>query len=633
MARSLAARVYGVSVLVLVASIGTYAYLQARTEAREHRSVVVDGARATLAVTAEAVASQILVGDYAGVDQSLIQISQLSGFLRLQACEPDGTVLSDVRREGGRSRLAAVPDPRRLSTPSAAEHERTEIDDGGGTLVVWHAITAGERLIGWTRAAVDIRPLRATLRELALRAVLFAAGSVAASLAALFWVLRGPVGSIRRLAAFARVLPGHKGEQVSVAPGTREVDQLRDSLNFASGELLRGERRLIEDAAEKRSLEAQLLQAQKMEALGVLAGGVAHDFNNLLTAISGYANLAAESTESQAIRDDLQQILVATERATVLVQGLMAFSRKQKAEVAPVDLDALVGGMAKILARLVGEDVELRVVPADAPVMVLGDLGQLDQVLMNLAANARDAMPQGGVLSFTVSRVTAPSAAGWPGGVAPPVAGCITVSDTGAGMEEAVKRRIFEPFFTTKGAGRGTGLGLSIVHGIVAQHGGVIEVESQVGAGTTFRILLPAAGALAREAAGQAREPAESPGRGTVLLVEDDPQVNRVLALTLEGAGYSVVSADNGRSGLEALRGAKAPIDLLLSDVIMPEMNGVELLEEARRTRPGLPAILMSGYTADALERHGLPRDVELLPKPVTPHAIRAKVAEVLARR
>jgi signal transduction histidine kinase/CheY-like chemotaxis protein len=633
-AKSLAARVYGVTVLVLVVSLGTYAFLLARSEAGQHQAVVIDGARAMLSVASESLASEMLVGDFAGVDQSLLQIAELPGLLRLQACEPDGTVLSDVRREGARRHLAALPEPRRLVTPRAEEHERTEIDAGGDTLVVWHAVTAGDQLLGWVRATIDLGPLHATLRELGLRAVLLAAGSALASLALLFWILRRPLGAIRRLADFARLLPERKGEWVSVPSGTEEIDQLRDSLNFASAELLRGEQRLLANAAEKRSLEAQLLQAQKMEALGVLAGGVAHDFNNLLTAISGYANLAAESAESKALGEDLEQILVATERATVLTRSLLAFGRKQKAEIAPVDLNTLVTGIAKILRRVVGEDVEVRVTTARDPVVVLADRNQLDQVLMNLAANARDAMPHGGVLSLSTSLVTAPAAAGWPGGEAPSAAGCITVTDTGLGMDEAVRRRIFEPFFTTKGTGRGTGLGLSIVHGIVAQHRGTIEVESRVGGGTTFRTLLPAAGALAGEASSRPEEGAETPGQGTVLLVEDDPQVSRVLALTLERAGYTVVSAENGRRGLDALRDGKEPIDLLLSDVIMPEMNGVELLEEARRRLPGLPVILMSGYTADALRRRGpLPRDVEVLSKPVTPHAVRAKVRELLATR
>ena len=632
--RSLATKVYGVTVLVLLVSLGTFGFLQARTEAREHQAVAIDGTRSALAIASEALAGELLVADFAGMDQSLLQIAQLPDLLRLQVCEQDGTVLSDVRREGSRSRLAALPDPSRIATPSGEEHERTEMDAGGERMVAWHAIAVGGRPLGWVRATIDLTPLRARLRELALRTVLLGAGSLVASLALLLRILRQPLGAIRRLADFARRLAGRKGEQVSVPSGTEEVNQLRDSLNFASQELARGDRRLLEEEAAKRLLETQLLQAQKMEALGVLAGGVAHDFNNLLTAISGYANLAAERAESKPLREDLEQILVAAERAAALTRSLLTFSRKQRPQTVPVDLNAVVTGVARILERVVGEDVEVRVETAEAPVVVMADGGQLDQVLINLAANARDAMPAGGVLTLSTRRADVLPAAGWPGGAAPPAAGCIAVSDTGIGMEEAVRRRMFEPFFTTKGTGRGTGLGLSIVHGIVTQHRGVIDVQSALGAGTTFRILFPLAEPEAVEAAARALERVEPKDHGTVLVVEDDPLVNRILTLALERVGYTVLSAANARQGLEALRDATAPVDLLLSDVIMPEMNGVDFVAEARRARPDLPAILMSGYAADVLERRGaLPRDVEVLPKPVSPQKVRAKVRELLAAR
>ncbi len=632
--RSLAAKVYGVTVLVLLVSIGAFGFLQGRIEAREHQATTIAATRSGLAIASEALADELLVADFAAMDQSLLQIAQLPGLLRLQIVEPDGTVLSDVHSEGGRTRIAVVPIPSTIAAPSAQEHERTETEAGGDRMIAWHAIRVGGRPLGWVRATIDLTPLRAALRELALRTLLLGACSLLASLALLLWILHGPLGAIRQLARFARQLAGRKGDQVSVPSGTEEVDQLRDSLNLASLELARGDQRLLEEEAAKRSLEAQLLQAQKMEALGVLAGGIAHDFNNLLTAISGYANLAAEDAQSKPLQEDLEQILVAAERAATLTGSLLTFSRKQKPQTAPVDLNAVVAGVARMLERVVGEDIAVRVETAAAPVVVMADRGQLDQILVNLAANARDAMPGGGILSLSARRADVVPEAGWPGGAVPAAAGCLTVSDTGTGMEEGVRLRIFEPFFTTKGKGRGTGLGLAIVHGIVTQHRGVIEVQSAVGAGTTFRIFFPLAEPEIAEAVARTQEAAEPRDHGTVLVVEDDPLVNRVLTLALERGGYTVLSAETGQQGLQALRETTPPIDVLLSDVIMPEMNGVELVAEARRSRPDLPAILMSGYTADVLERRGaLPRDVEVLPKPVSPQRVRAKVREVLAAR
>jgi signal transduction histidine kinase len=630
---SLAARVYGIAAVALLAGLGTFALLQAQRERRLYWDVVLTSASTTTATATETLARDLVLSDYAALDDALRQLARVPGVLGLSVCEPDGRVLSEVHREGGTIRLTMKPKVTYQQIPPWAAGGPREVDDGAA-LEVWHPISAGKEPLGWLRATLDLSPLRVIVREQTVRAIGLALALTLACIALLTWSLRRPLGNIQRLAAFARQLDARKGEALEMPRCVEEVDQLRDALNAASAELQRSEHRLLHDAAEKQALSAQLLQAQKMEALGLLAGGVAHDFNNILTAIIGYANLALSALEpGRPERDDLEQILVAAERAAALTKSLLAFSRKQPTELGPVDLRQVLSGMEKMVKRLVGEDVQVEVTTGPEKVVAMADGGQVGQILLNLAANARDAMPRGGTLSIAIGRASHPPPGAWEGGAPPEEAACLTVSDTGSGMEESVRQRIFEPFFTTKGQGRGTGLGLSIVHGVVTQHRGAVEVSSAPGHGTTFRVFLPLA------PPGVCALPRETPlapaarGTGSVLLVEDDPQVNRIVRLTLEEAGYAVTSVENGRQGVAALSDGRH-FDLLVSDVIMPEMNGVELLAEARRRAPGLPAILMSGYTADALERSGpLPEGVELLQKPVTPQRIRAKVQEALAPR
>ncbi len=629
---SLAARVYGIAALALVMGLGAFALLQARREQQLYRDMVLAGASATVATATETIARDLLLGDYASVDEQLLRVARVPGVLSLQVCEPDGRVLSQVKRREGAARLALIPSPGQVRAPARGPVPPREVEDGT-ELEVWQPISAGALQLGWLRATLDLSPLRAIVREQTARALGLAAAVILVCIGLLTWSLRRPLGSIGKLAEFARQLDARKGESLALPHSVLEVDQLRDALNAASAELVRSERRLLHDAAEKQALSAQLLQAQKMEALGLLAGGVAHDFNNILTAIIGYANLALSALEQgRSERDDLDQILVAAERAAALTKSLLAFSRKQNTELGPVDLRQVASSMEKMVQRLVGEDIEVRLALGPERIVAVADGGQVGQVLLNLAANARDAMPRGGKLLVSVGLAHPPPGA-WQGGTPPEQAACLTVADTGVGMEEAVRQRIFEPFFTTKGPGRGTGLGLSIVHGVVTQHKGAVEVESRPGEGATFRIYLPLA---PRGAQGLSGEPAAQPiqkGSGSVLLVEDDPQVNRIVRLTLEESGYRVTSVENGRKGLAALSGG-GPFDLLVSDVVMPELNGIELLAEARRLAPGLPAILMSGYAADALERSGpLPAGVELLQKPITPQRIRAKVQEALVAR
>jgi two-component system cell cycle sensor histidine kinase/response regulator CckA len=384
---------------------------------------------------------------------------------------------------------------------------------------------------------------------------------------------------------------------------------------------------------EKRALENQFRQAQKMEAVGRLAGGIAHDFNNLLTVIMSYTDMLSEGFAPKDPRaDDLNEIRKAAVTASSLTHQLLAFSRQQVIEARIVNLNDVVSTSQKMLQRLIGEDVELATILTDEPVTVLIDPGQLEQVIMNLAVNARDAMPKGGKLTIeTASPLMDAEYAKdhWPSN--PGRFAMLAVTDTGTGMDEGTRAQIFEPFFTTKEIGQGTGLGLSTVYGIVKQSNGFIWVYSEPGFGTTFKIYLP----LVDEPAAEYGAPAElSPpptGTETVLLAEDAAAVRVAARQILERSGYTVLEAPTGKDALIIASKRQAPIHLLLTDVVMPEMSGRELAEQFAEFRPASKVLYMSGYTNDAIVRHGILRPgIAYLQKPFSPDALARKVREVL---
>jgi two-component system, cell cycle sensor histidine kinase and response regulator CckA len=388
-------------------------------------------------------------------------------------------------------------------------------------------------------------------------------------------------------------------------------------------------------AAELRRLEEQLRQAQKMEALGRLAGGVAHDFNNLLSVVLGHsALLALGSPSPERLRDSVAQIGRAAERAAALTRQLLAFGRRQVVEPEVLDLNALVTDAASMLRRLLGEGVQVstRLQPDLRPVRV--DPGQMDQVILNLALNARDAMPRGGRLTLETREVELNEASvRAQADLGPGRYVLLAVSDTGAGMVPEVQARIFEPFFTTKGVGQGTGLGLSVVHGILKQNGGHIAVQSLPDVGTTFKIYLPTA-------AGLVDEPAEgvpsNPNHGgeTVLLVEDEEPVREVTALMLGSLGYRVLEASNGEEALRVVEAGREQVELLMTDVVMPGMGGRDLADALQARLPGLKVLFQSGYTGDTVIRQGiLHTEVAFLQKPFTLETLSQKVREVLDRR
>jgi PAS domain S-box-containing protein len=385
------------------------------------------------------------------------------------------------------------------------------------------------------------------------------------------------------------------------------------------------------DITEQKNLEHQLRHAQKMEALGTLAGGVAHDFNNILTVIMGFCDLtAAELDKSSTQKHYMDQIMAASERALTLTNSLLAYSRKQVMNPSRLELNARLQQTEKFLARLIGEDIELVTKLCQEKLVVMADSGQLEQVLMNLAANARDAMSRKGSLVIATAKLEINEGFvrlhgyGKPGTFA-----LLSVSDTGSGIDAATKEKIFEPFFTTKQMGQGTGLGLSIVYGIVKQHDGYINVYSEPGKGTTFNIFLPLIEG-AEDAPGPEQQQVAG-GNETILLAEDDHGVRALVKIILTGSGYTVIEAGDGEEALAKFRQNEAVIGLLVLDVVMPKKNGKELYEEICTLKNGVKAIFISGYTADIMDKNGLMQSgLHLLTKPLLPSQLLAKVREVL---
>jgi PAS domain S-box-containing protein len=428
----------------------------------------------------------------------------------------------------------------------------------------------------------------------------------------------------------------------------REYDEVEATWKRKDGQLLtvqlsvRAERHaasgiayyetIVRDVTEQRRLQAQLLQAQKMEAVGRLAGGVAHDFNNLLTVIISYTDLLLEDLDrDDPKREDVAAVRKAAEGAAALTHQLLAFSRKQVLQPRVLDLNATVASTEKLLRRLIGEDIRLVAKLGSGLGQVKADPGQVEQVIMNLAVNARDAMPAGGQLTIETANVEMDEAyvRGHP--LAEPGRYVmLAVSDTGIGMDEQTKAHIFEPFFTTKEMGKGTGLGLATVYGIVKQSGGFIWLYSEPGQGTSFKIYLP----LVEESAQRHATPAAAKlprGTETILVVEDAPAVRAVTRQVLERQGYTVLEAPNGEAAFALATKHHGPIHLLLTDVVMPGVNGRQLSEQLARPRPDMLVLFTSGYTDDSVVRHGiLESGIAYLQKPFTPDGLARKVREVL---
>lgn len=386
------------------------------------------------------------------------------------------------------------------------------------------------------------------------------------------------------------------------------------------------------DVSEKKNLEQQLRQAQKMEAIGQMAGGIAHDFNNILTVILGYGSILRDHCiDDETQLENIDQVLKAAERASNLTRSLLVFSRKQIMNLRAVDLNDIVRNMEKFLRRIIGEDIQLRINYAQNLLSVYADSGQLEQVIMNLVANAHDAMPDGGTLNIEtyLAELDEGFSQQVKGGE-PGLYAMLMVSDNGCGMDDTTRERLFEPFFSTKGIGKGTGLGLSVVYGIVRQHKGYIRVYSEPGIGTTFKIMIPYhKGDLNAESNEYASVPAG--GNETILLAEDDPDISKMAASSLQGFGYNVIVAKDGEDALRKFRNHKWAINLVVIDMLMPKKSGHKVCREIKRFRPDIRTIYVSGYSPDLLQSKGLfDEGIEILMKPFRPLDLARKVREIL---
>jgi len=392
------------------------------------------------------------------------------------------------------------------------------------------------------------------------------------------------------------------------------------------------------DVTKRRQIEAQLRQTQKMEAIGTLAGGVAHDFNNILTTIIGYADLMLMDIDTdKPLTEEIEEIKIAGERAAALTRQLLAFSRKQIVEPKIMDLNKLLTGIEKMLVRLIGEDIEILMIQEPALWKVEIDPGQMEQVIMNLAVNAKDAMPSGGKLTIETVNMDLNDNYFDEHGIVEKQPGSyvvLTVSDTGIGMDKGVQEHIFDPFYTTKEKGKGTGLGLSTIYGIVKQNNGFIWVYSEPGQGSTFKIYLPKVKRDVKEEEKGQTTVENLSGSETVLIVEDDTSIRKLAQKSLQPHGYRVLVAENGEDALKISKEHEGTIDLIITDVVMPKMGGKETADRLQALHPQMKVIYMSGYTDNAIVRHGvLASGLNFLEKPFSPRALARKVREVLDKK
>jgi PAS domain S-box-containing protein len=389
----------------------------------------------------------------------------------------------------------------------------------------------------------------------------------------------------------------------------------------------------IREVTERKKLEEQLRQAQKMEAVGLLAGGIAHDFNNILSAIVGYGYILQTGMRSEdPLKEHVDQILVAADRAAEVTHSLLAFSRKQLLNPKPVNINNLMKRFEKFISRLIGEDIELKAVYPDKDIICPADAGQIEQALLNLATNARDAMPQGGQLTLDTQLAELDESFirvhgyGEPGMFA-----VISVSDTGLGMEKEIMNNIFEPFFTTKEEGKGTGLGLAMAYGIIKQHNGYINVYSEPAKGTTFRIFLPAIKSTEELIVKTAVEPLYSHGSETILVAEDDATLRELFTTILQSYGYNVLLAENGEDAIRKFTENKDNIQLVMLDMIMPKMGGKEAYDKIKKIKPDMKTLFSSGYTADRIDKDSMLNEgFNFIMKPASPRDLLRKIREVM---
>ncbi len=482
-----------------------------------------------------------------------------------------------------------------------------------------------DNLIGLVRIIFTTEHMRNSLKDLLLKSIFIPVVFIIPGWVIAYFIVGGITRPLGKLTEGVKEIET-SGSFRSIPVETKdEIGRLATAFNDMAASLQKRE-------VEKQQLEEQLRHSQKMEAIGTLAGGIAHDFNNTLSTILGYAHLLQKRVgrEEPASRY-LDHLLSSARKAAVFIQGLLTFSRKEVYNPSPENLNDIIRNAKGILERFLGEDIELKVELSDEDLIIMTDAGQIDQVLMNLATNARDAMPEGG--SLTVATSSAEPDKKFllsSGGAEHRRFAMITVTDTGRGMDEHVRERIFDPFFTTKEIGRGTGLGLSMVYGIVKQHKGYIDVITGPGMGTTFKIYIPLSGPANEKK--ETVSPA-MPRRGseTVLVAEDDEDLRRLTAVILEKNGYNVIEAANGEDAVRKFMEKQDDVEFLLLDVVMPAKNGKEVYEEIKSMKPGIKALFMSGYSIEELNRKGCYEEgINFLSKPLLAEKLVRKIREML---
>ncbi len=484
---------------------------------------------------------------------------------------------------------------------------------------------SGNKTIGFVNVMLDKKVMDKALQLLLLKSCVIAAICLVIGLFVAYRVVKAISRPLNRLT-----------ERVNSMGTDATVKNLPVETNDEIGKLASAFNKMAESLqnreTEKELLEEQIRHAQKMEAVGTLAGGVAHDFNNLLTAIIGYGILLQNGlTGKSALSNYIEQMLAAAERAANLTQRLLAFSRKQAINPKPVNLNRIVMNLYDILLRLIGENIELNLNLAKEDVIVKADEGHMDQVIINLVANAKDALPNGGSITISSQIVDLPvQKAKGPNYVNPGIYGALIVTDTGDGINSETRERIFDPFFTTKEVGKGTGLGLSIVYGIVQQHNGCVEVDTSPGNGSSFTILLPFFEPTI-EIKRMENLLLPQGNKEMVLLAEDDKLVRNLARHVLLRYGYQVIEAIDGEDAVHRFQENKDSVDILLLDVIMPKMNGKQAYEEIIRIRPSIKALFMSGYPFEVMSREGiLEEGIQFISKPLQPGALLTKLKEVL---
>jgi len=512
------------------------------------------------------------------------------------------------------------------------------------TLEIWAPVSAGsgysddeslfysdnlfenrEYTVGFVQVVLDKKILNDALRKILVNSSLIAMIFLAISVVIVFFVVKGITKPLNRLTERVKAMGrGTSLEKVPVETQD-EIGKLATAFNLMAESLQTRE-------AEKGNLEQQLRQAHKMEAIGTLAGGVAHDFNNILSTIEGYAHLLRDNIKKKGhIRNYVDQIVAGTERASDLTRRLLAFSRSQVINPAPLDLTRTIRNIKTLLERLAGEDIDFQIETSPEELVVTADQLQIEQALINLVTNARDAMPQGGILRLTTeSAVLVDSPEESCKQLRPGHYAKLVVSDSGTGIDPSMKERIFDPFFTTKEVGKGTGLGLSMTFGIIKQHKGYIEVDSESGQGTIFSIYLPLVDSvIERKKLESILLPAGN--RETILLAEDDRFVRMLTKHILTKYGYQVIEAVDGEDAISTFRDHLDTVQLLLLDVIMPKKNGKEVYEDCRKIKPEIKVVFMSGHPYDVITRQGFAaEEIAFIAKPLTPGDLLVSVRKVL---